>query len=74
VNSSVVTLATFHLLKASFIELAWEKVFKRVVTAVVFHEFKPTPVKRDALWNVSFSVVTFDTTHLLSPAFIELAP
>ena len=55
------TFATFHVPKSAFIELAPEKVPDqtpdvhpppKVVTAVVTHESKPSPVNVDARWNV----------------------
>ena len=50
------TFATFHVPKLAFIELAWVKVERSVVTADVIHESKPPPVNFDALQNVSCRV------------------
>ena len=71
---SVVTLATFHLLRSEFISLAFSKVLDREVAEPVSHELKqPVPMNLDALENVASSVVVLPTLHLLRSEFISPA-
>ena len=73
VSSSIVTLATFHLLRSEFISPAKVKVDCRVVTEVVSHDPKPVPANLDAPWNVHSSIVTLATFHPLRSEFISAA-
>ena len=72
VCASVVTLATFHVLRSTFILLAPWNVFSIVVTSATFHLLRSKFILL-APWNVFSIVVTSATFHLLRSEFISAA-